>query len=187
MRLEEIANIKQGIPLNRIRTSKHTGNEKRMVYSFETESQVLVPKNIEDIEQKIPIIKEDMILLNITSYNAKRAEKEDLGKIVSSNYVIIEVKNKKKVNPDYLGWYIDQSESFKRELHRIKQGSTIMSIPINEFRKVNIRLPDIDFQEKLGNIYKLSNQREKLFRERKNLLEKYLLVINEEEILNGKG
>lgn len=185
MRLEEIAYITQGIPLNRIRINKNMENEERKVYSFETESNVLVPKNIENIDQKIPITRKDMILLNITSYNAKKAEEEDTGKVVPSNYVIIEVKNKKKIDPDYLGWYIDQSESFKRELHRIKQGSTIMSIPINEFRKINIKLPGIGFQEKLGRINKLNNKREKLFLERKKLLKKSLIVINEEEVLNG--
>jgi len=186
LRLEEIANINQGIPLNRIRLRKSMEKEERIVYSFESESNIEVPKDIEDIDQKIPIIRKGMILLNLTSYKAKQADREDIGKVIPSNYIIIEVKNKEKVDPDYLGWYIDQSEGFKRELHKIKQGSIIMSIPINEFRKINIELPNIKFQEKLGKINSLNKKRKKLFMEKQELLNKSIIAINEEETLNGK-
>lgn len=150
--------------------------EERLVYSFETESSaLLVPKNIEEVNQKISLVREGMTLLNLTSYNSKKASKADIGKIVPSNYIIIEVKNKRKVNPDYLEWYMDQSESFKKQLHQIKQGSTIKSISINEFRRMKISLPSLEFQEKLGKINNLSRKRKQLFLERQELLENHLL------------
>lgn len=181
LRLEDICNINQGIPLTRIRIGKYREKEERTVYSFESESKITVPKNIEDIEQKIPLIEEDMILVNLTSYKAAKAVKDDVGKVIPSNYIIIEVKNKTKINPDYLAWYIDQSQDFKRELHRIKQGSTIMSIPINEFRKIRINLPSLEFQNNLGKIDSLSKKRKRLFLEREELIKKSLVTINEGE------
>ncbi|MEY8303732.1 hypothetical protein FYJ27_04665 [Anaerosalibacter bizertensis] len=185
MRLEKIVEITQGIPLSRIRINSTIETEERTVYSFENESSVAVPKLTEEINQNIPLVEEDMILLNLTSYNAKKAEKTDLGKVIPSNYIIIKVKNRDTVDPDYLEWYIDKSESFKRELHKIKQGSIIMSIPINEFRKINIKLPNIEFQRKLGKVNSLNRRRKQLFLEREELLEKLLITVNEEEMING--
>lgn len=186
MRFQEIANITQGIPINRIRVGKGLETEERYVYSFEKQSKVMVPSNTEETNQDIPFTKEDIILLNLTSYRAKKIEKEDIGKVIPSNYVIIEVKDKKRVDPDYLEWYIDKSESFARELNKIKQGSIVLSIPVNEFRKMRLNLPDISFQRKIGRIYSLNKKREKLYKERKELIEKLLVTINEEECNNDK-
>lgn len=181
MKLEEIANISQGIPLNRIRIKKGMKTRKEHVYSFEKESEMLIPLDIDETQQKIPLAKEDMIVLNLTSYNAKKIEKESIGKIIPSNYIIIEIKNKNIVDPDYLEWYIDKSQSFARELHKIKQGSIVLSIPINELRSIRLKLPSIDFQRKLGKVSKLNKKREELYRERKELIEKLLITVNEEE------
>lgn len=185
MRLKEIVEVTQGIPLSRIKVDDTMETEKRIVYSFENESSIIVPKLMEETNQNIPVVREDMILLNLTSYNAKKAEKGDLGKVIPSNYIIIEVKDKNIVDPDYLEWYIDKSESFERELYKIKQGSIIMSIPINEFRKMKIKLPNIEFQRKLGKVNSLNRRRKQLFAEREELLEKSLITINEEEMMNG--
>ncbi|MCF6461742.1 restriction endonuclease subunit S [Clostridium sp. Cult3] len=184
MRLEDIADITQGITLSRIRVKENMETEERTVYSFETESKIQVPKDIEKTDQNIPIITDDIILFNITSYNAKKATEKDIGKIVPSNYVIIRVKDK-NVNTDYLAWHMDQSESFKRELNKLKQGSTVLSVSINEFRKMNIKLPKLSLQEKIGRINDLNRRREELFLERQKLIEKLLMTINEEEMQNG--
>jgi len=184
MRLEDIADITQGITLSRIRIKENMETEERTVYSFETESKIRVPKDIEKTDQNIPIVTDDLILFNITSYNAKKATEKDIGKIVPSNYVIIKVKDR-KVNVDYLAWYMEQSESFKRELHKLKQGSTVLSVSINEFRKINIQLPKPGFQQKIGKINDLNRRREELFLERQELIQKLLITINEEELKNG--
>lgn len=184
MKLEDIADVTQGITLSRIRIKENMETEERTVYSFETESKIKVPKDIEKTDQNIPVVTNDIILFNITSYNAKKATEKDIGKIVPSNYVIIKVKDK-KVNTDYLAWYMDQSESFKRELHKLKQGSTVLSVSINEFRKINIKLPKLSFQQKIGKINDLNRRREELFLERQELLQKLLITINEEEMQNG--
>lgn len=181
MRLEEIANINQGIPLNRIRIEKGMKTRREYVYSFERESKILIPADIGETDQKIPLAEEDMILINLTSYNAKKIRTEDIGKIISSNYIIIEIKDKNIVDPDYLEWHIDKGENFARELHKIKQGSIVLSIPINELRRIRLKLPNIDFQKSLGEINRLNKKREELYRERKELIEKLLLSINEEE------
>ena len=60
-----------------------------------------------------------------------------------------------------------------------------MSIPINEFRKMKIKLPNIEFQRKLGKVNSLNRRRKQLFAEREELLEKSLITINEEEMMNG--
>lgn len=181
MRLNTIADISQGIPLNRIRIKKGVDVKKEYVYSFEGDSQITIPVDTENADQHIPFTKPDMILINLTSYKAEKIEVEDVGKIIPSNYIIIEVEDRQLVDPDYLQWHIDKSQRFARELHKIKQGSTILSIPINEFRRLRLKLPDIEFQKKLGRINKLQKRREKLYEERKKLIERLMLALDEEE------
>lgn len=181
MKLEDVADISQGIPLNRIRIKEGIKARKEYVFSFEKESQILIPSNPKDAKQYIPLAKKDMVLLNLTSYNAKKIEQKDVGKVIPSNYIIIQIKDKNTVDPDYLEWYIDKGQDFARELHKIKQGSIIRSIPINEFRKIRLKLPDINFQRKLGKINKLNKKRDKLHKEKKELIQKLLTTIDGEE------
>ena len=180
MRLEDIADIGQGIPLNRIRTGKGIKTREEYVYSFEKQAKILIPFDIGEADQKIPLAKEDMILLNLTSYTAKKVIDEDRGKVIPSNYIIIDIKNNNRVDPDYLEWYIDRSQGFARELHRIKQGSTILSIPINELRRVKLNLPDIQFQRRLGAVNRLNRVRDELYMERRELIEKLLLTMEDD-------
>ena len=184
MRLEKIASIKQGITLSRIRFEDEMETEERKVYSFEKESKIKVPKNLNKVDQNIPQVIKGMILFNMVSYNAKKATENDIGKIVSSNYVMITVTDK-NVDSDYLAWYMDQGESFKRELFKIIQGSAVLSLPINEFRQMSINLPELEFQKRIGNINRLNSLRKKLFLEREELIQKSVTTINEGEILNG--
>lgn len=182
MQLKDIADIVQGIPLGRIRTTKDMELEEKRVYSFESESSVMVAKNM--MGQTIPLVEKDMILFNIVSYKAKKAKDKDIGKIVPSNYVIIRLRSR-EVNPDYLAWYMDQAEGFKRELNKLRQGSTVLSIPINEFRSIGLELPNYKIQKSIGNINKLKERRRDLFLERESLIEKAMVTINEEEVNNG--
>lgn len=184
MRLEEIVEINQGIPLSRIRVKADMESEERTVYSFEKESTALVPKNIEEVDQNIPLADENMILFNMVSYTAKRGMEDDIGKIIPSNYVIITLRSG-DVDLDYLAWYMDQSEEFKRELFKLQQGSAVLSLPINEFRKMRIKLPSLEFQNKMGSLSRLNRKRERLFRERQYLIEKSMIKINEGELGNG--
>lgn len=180
-KLEDIADIVQGIPVSRIRTEEAMELEERTVYSFESESKVLIAKNDEKMGQKIPLVERDIILFNIVSYSAKKATEEDLGKIVPSNYVIVRLRDR-NISPDYLAWYMDQAEGFKRELNKLRQGSAVLSIPINEFRKIDLRLPSLEVQDRVGKINKLKERRKNLFLEREELIEKAMVTINEEEL-----
>lgn len=182
MRLEEIADIIQGIPLSRIRVKKEEKIEKRLVYSFEKqENEVVIPKNT---DQEIPLVEKDTILFNLVSYRARKAIEVDVGKVLSSNYVIIKVKTD-KICPDYLAWYMDKGESFKRELEKLKQGTTVMSLPINEIRRMKLKLPSIDIQKKLGKLSSLNRKKEDLFLEKQELIKRAMISINEEAINNG--
>lgn len=180
-KLEDIADIVQGIPVSRIRTEEAMELEERTVYSFESEIKVLIAKNDEKMSQKIPLVERDIILFNIVSYSAKKATEEDLGKIVPSNYVIVRLRDR-NISPDYLAWYMDQAEGFKRELNKLRQGSAVLSIPINEFRKIDLRLPSLEVQDRIGKINKLKERRKNLFLEREELIEKAMVTINEEEL-----
>lgn len=180
-KLEDIADIVQGIPVSRIRTGEAEELEERIVYSFESESKVLIAKDLDKLSQKIPLVERDMILFNIVSYNAKKATEKDLGKIVPSNYVIVKLRDR-NISPDYLAWYMDQAEGFKRELNKLRQGSAVLSVPINEFRKIDLKLPSKEVQDRIGEINKLKERRKDLFLEKEELIEKAIATINEEEL-----
>ena len=185
MKLEDIGDICQGIPLSRIRIKEGVEQEERLVYSFEKEeSKVSLAKNLEDLDQDIPLVEEDMILFNMLSYNAKKARPEDLGKVVPSNYVIIRLDSD-RVDPDYLAWYLGQGESFKRELHKLRQGSAVLSLPINEFRKIRLSLPSLEIQRKIGGLNSLRLRRKSLEEERDRLVKDFLVSVNEEVMSDG--
>ena len=71
------------------------------------------------------------------------ADDDLVGKIISNQYVIIRVDNK-KYNPVFLQCFL-QSEDMQRQLEKYLVGIAIRTIPVNKIREIH--LPKIDLEK----------------------------------------
>lgn len=178
MKIEDIADIYQGITLSRIKTHD-LEIEKCLIYSFVDgeENYVDIPKD-EKLKLEIPFTKKNMVLLNLTSHRASIIEDNEEGMVIPSTFIILEPK--KEVSPHYLEWYINEDRDFYKNLQIIKQGSIILTIPIQSFREIGVNLPSMEVQEKISRISKLIKKNKKLQEEKEELLKDILKHINQE-------
>lgn len=185
MRIEDIADVYQGITLSRIRNSKNDDIEKTLIYSFIDGGKryIMIPKDKES-NSEIPFTKKDMILLNITSFRASIIEEHEEGMVIPSTFIILSAKD--GVNPIYLEWYINEGQAFYKSLYLIKQGSVITSIPIQSLREIEVDIPSIEIQNKIANMSNLMKQRKKLLEKKEKLFKDILKYINQEAMKNDK-
>ncbi len=99
------------------------------------------------------------VLIGISSGNAMVIEKNRAGKLVLSNFAVIRIENKKKLDPYYLCWLINENSDVKKQLLPLYQKtSRVVVIPISTFKDIEIECCDIDKQIKIGKAYDLSRR-----------------------------
>lgn len=184
MKIEDIANIYQGIILSRIK-NQDVQTEKCPIYSFieDEDNYVEIPKDNE-YKSQIPFTKKNMVLLNLTSHRASIIEEDEEDMVIPSTFIVLEPNG--EVDSVYLEWYINESRDFKKSLHIIKQGSAILTIPIQGFKEIKVKLPPIEVQQKISRISKLMKEEKRLREEKEELFKKVLKYINQEGIINDK-
>ena len=114
-----------------------------------------------------------MVLIGITSYKAFVIDENYIGRVIPSYFAIVDL-DKEKVDPYYFTWYFNEEESVKKQLTIAKQGSSIKSLSVQMLRELEIVIPPIEIQKKIGKIYYLRKLKEKKLYE-KEILERTLI------------
>lgn len=182
MILDKCSKVMQGVILSRIETHPGPDTIALSLYtmkemnesigvdyrgSVEKLQEVHVPKNRID---ELPIAKEGMILINLTAHKAVSVRPEHAGKLITSNFAVIETN--KKLNPLYFEWYFNEHPSCRKHLRIATQGSIVSALSIQMLRSLEIDLTSLRNQEIMGKIYRHTYEKKRLTNERLLLEEK---------------
>lgn len=77
---------------------------------------------------------------------------ENKDKFISQVFSIIKV-NQERLNPWYLCWLLNESRSLERQFNILLQGSVITRLSAQQLKQVEVTLPLMDEQEKIGKLY----------------------------------
>lgn len=188
MKIDTIGNVIHGATLSRIEAkadeefnictvltmqdlSRETGQ-----YSLKEEiKKANICKNKFDFNY---ISKINMVVIGLTSYKAIVIGKTYKNKLITSNFAIIEF-DEERIDPFYFTWYFNEHPEVQKQLTIAMQGSIIRALSIQMLRELEVPIPHLDIQRKLGKIYKLRKRKEKLLFQ-KNILEdklyKHLMI-----------
>lgn len=183
LKLEKLGKVNHGLTISRI-TAKpdelqedislftiqdlniETGN-----YDLKSEDKV-VSVSKENFDKNL-LSEENMVVIGLTVHKAYVIEGHHVGKIIPSNFAYMYL-NEKEIDLNYFVWYFNEYPNIKKQLQVASQGSMgIMAISVQMLRELEIELPDIEIQRKIGKVYDLRRKKEKLLHE-KNILEKDL-------------
>lgn len=179
MRLEQYASVMQGAFLSRIQTSSSFDAVKLPVYTMKEMNEWLSPDPNVTLEEpqnvhvsrerleSLPLAKEGLVLISLTGQRAIALKQEHVGKLIPSNFAIIAPSA--DLHPDYLEWYINEHPDCKRQLKIATQGSIVSALSIQMLRTLEIILPPMNVQMKIGSIHRLLHRKNRL------LLEKVML------------
>ncbi|MFR9710024.1 restriction endonuclease subunit S [Paenibacillus sp. MB22_1] len=175
MNLEQCASVVQGAFLSRIQISPSPKAVKLSVYTMKEMNEWLSldPTSVENqqdvhVEQArlstLPLAKEGLVLISLTGQRAMALQKEHVGKLIPSNFAIIEPTN--ELHPDYLEWFINEHPDCRKQLKIATQGSSIAALSIQMLRTLEVILPPMDDQVRIGSVHRLLHRKNRLLQER---------------------
>ena len=179
MKLEKIGKLSIGWTLSRIEAkpgedfqelelftmqelSKETGN-----YDVNIQSQFI--KVAEKRLKDLTLSKQGMVVIGLTSYKAFVITKAYENRVIPSNFAYLQCDE--GIDPDYVAWYFNEHPQIQKQLTLTMQGSIIRALSVQMLRELTIEIPPLSVQQKLGSIYRLKSQRQKLINEKQKLEE----------------
>lgn len=174
--------VTHGATLSRIRAKVYEKYNSYTVFTMQDLSRETGQYGIRQEIQKANICvdkfdssflsKIDMVVIGLTSYKAMVIDEKQEGKLITSNFAIIEF-DKNKIDPFYFTWYFNEHSEIQKQLAIAMQGTIIRALSIQMLRELEIHLPSLDIQRKMGKVYKLRKRKEKLLFEKNILEEQY--------------
>lgn len=182
LKIENIGKVLHGATLSRIQekvgensktfflfTMQELNKETGQYGLFTEKQEVKVSEGKLDLNL---ISKLGDVIIGLTSYKAMVVEDKHKNKLIPSNFAIIEF-DKRKIDPFYFTWYFNENPKIQKQLTVASQGTIIRALSVQMLRELDIPLPSIKIQRKIGMVYKLRQRKGKLLF-RKNILEKKL-------------
>lgn len=189
MKLDAIGKVIHGATLSRIESKAGEEFYTYPVFTMQELSRETGQYAIKEDFQEVNIIKEkfdksflskiNMVVIGLTSYKALVIGEQNKEKLITSNFAIIEF-NKNIIDPFYFSWYFNEHPKIGKQLRVAMQGSIIRALSIQMLRELDIYVPSLETQKKIGRLYYLRKRKEKLLFDR-NVLEEVLykqLLVN---------
>jgi restriction endonuclease S subunit len=196
MVLDQWATVSQGVTPSRVQTMPGSDTIRFSFYTMKEMNESLGMEyhgNTEKLQEihvssdkanGLPVSKENMVLINLTGHRAVAIRPEHTGKLITSNFAIIEPN--KELHSLYLEWYVNEHPACRKQLRVATQGTVVAALSIQMLRSLEIEIPSIMVQEMISNIYALFHRKKHLINERlhleEQLIKQVLLGFNKEEI-----
>lgn len=182
LKISDIGNVIHGVTISRVEPKPLEENQTYFLFTIQ-ELNEEVSKFTQDICEKeievskkrfdkIYLAKENMVIIGLNSFKAIAVSEKQIGKVIPSNFAFIEL-DVNKVNPAYFSWYFNEHTDIEKQLQVAMQGTVLRALSVQMLRELEIILPPIDVQRKIGKIYLLQKKKERLLYE-KSILEEQL-------------
>lgn len=188
MKLEKLGKVNHGLTISRITAKPDECQEEIPLFTmqdlniemgnYDLKSEGKTVSVSKDFDKNL-LSKENVIVIGLTVHKAYVIQKHHTGKIIPSNFAYLHL-DESKIDLNYFTWYFNEHPNIKKQLQTATQGTIIMALSVQMLRELEIKLPSMQIQKKLGKIYELRRRKEKMLYE-KNILEKDLykqLMIN---------
>ncbi len=195
--LQSLANIIQGNIPTRIEVttgqSVETITMQELNYIANVSDDLPIEKYITVQGDKIgtySLTKEYDVVVGLSSGKAIVIESRRADKLILSNLAIIRINDMSKVDPYYLCWFINNNTAALKQLKKLKQATTAVSIiPLSMLKSFEVTLLPIETQRTIGKISELKRQRDRLTHsietKKTDILTQQLMKIFEKELQNG--
>ncbi|MBR0472304.1 MAG: restriction endonuclease subunit S [Methanosphaera sp.] len=179
-KLSEIAQIFTGIRTSRYKNIVEGTQTKILLNKLHNNQIEYEEIKINKPQQKYYSQKNDIIIHLSDTTNITLLKQENI--LIPLNYAIIRLK--KDYNPEYV-YQILKSTHFQNTINKIREGSSIKFIKINDLKNIKIQILETEKQKKYAKIMQLLKKRTQLNKKKIEIEEKYLNGIIQKQ-LGGK-
>ena len=179
MKLEKIGKLSIGWTLSRIEAKPGEGFQEFELFTMQELSKEIGNHDVNIQSQFIKVAekrlkdltlsKQGMVVIGLTSYKAFVITKDYENRVIPSNFAYLQCDE--GIDPDYVTWYFNEHPQIQKQLTLTMQGSIIRALSVQMLRELTIEIPPLSVQQKLGSIYRLKSQRQKLIHEKQKLEE----------------
>lgn len=197
MKLQHLSNIIQGNIPTRIAVSTGQSVEtitmQEINYIANVSDDLPVEKFLTIQGDKLPTYATTQkydVVVGLSSGKAIVIESNRVDKLILSNLAIIRINDMSEVDPYYLCWFINNNTAALKQLKKLKQATSAVSIiPLSMLKNFEITLLPIEKQRTIGKIYELKRQRDRLTRsiesKKTDILARQLMKIYDKELKDG--
>lgn len=169
MKLQHLSNIIQGNIPTRIAVSTGQSVEtitmQEINYIANVSDDLPVEKFLTIQGDKLPTYATTQkydVVVGLSSGKAIVIESNRVEKLILSNLAIIRINDMSEVDPYYLCWFINNNTAALKQLKKLKQATSAVSIiPLSMLKNFEITLLPIEKQRTIGKIYELKRQRDR--------------------------
>ena len=113
--------------------------------------------------------------------------KERANKLLLSNFCLVRIKNEELLDPHYFVWLINECKSLNKQLTGSMQGSAYVKMfSLDTIRNLEIDLPAIEVQQKIGKIYSLGIEKDRISKRIIELNKISRNILIEKKVYGGK-
>ncbi|MEH7049900.1 restriction endonuclease subunit S [Bacillus pseudomycoides] len=185
MKLRECAEVIQGVFTNRIETSNLNEDSvqvrlvtlKEFNHLLGTDYRISQEKDrsIYVKKDKLPpnvITDTESLVLHTLTQKVVWFPQEYRGLLLTNNFVKIQFST--EVDVHFMEWLFNEHPSIQKQIALFTEGSIIASLKLSKVKEIELTIPPIEKQRKIGRIAQLKKKKSTLFKE-KDTLEQLLL------------
>ncbi|QUW20926.1 restriction endonuclease subunit S [Sporosarcina sp. Marseille-Q4063] len=185
IQLQEIASVIQGVNLTRVGTSAKTAGAQsvEVLTLKEFNESMGIPYRLEQekdtriwIEEnqlnKIRFTEENMVVIHLLSQRTTTIPLNYEKLLIPSNFVVVDFQQ--QVDVKFFEWYFNEHVEVRRQIQLATQGSSVSSLSISMLRQMEMSLPPIQLQMRIGKIVQAVQQKKRLTEERMELEDQYI-------------
>ena len=166
-KLDEIAEIFNGARLSRYQDDD--GEEFKVFLGTPTDQISWQKEKISSKLNHKYFSKKNDIILNLQNSKIIEFVKED-NIIIPMHYAIIRLN--KEFNSEYVYYYLKTS-LFQKQLHKYKEGSSLLFINLSALKNIKINLPERNIQEQYVKLFRVLDKKSELRIQENKLLEDF--------------
>lgn len=185
IKLQEIASVIQGVNVTRVETNAKKKDAKSVgvLTLKEFNESMGIPYRLEQgkdskiwIEgtqlDRIRFTEENMVVVHLLSQRAATIPLIYKELLIPSNFVIIDFQQ--QVDSKFIEWYFNEHTEVKKQLKLATQGSSVSALSVSMLREIEVLLPPIELQVRIGRIVQVIQQKKKLVEEKTELEDQYI-------------
>lgn len=183
MKLKDLVSIESGLNSREI---KEKSVELYSISDFRTDLKSNFEEKINrSLQKNNSVLRKGDIIMSLQDFKVALVSSKNDGKFFSQRYVKLVPKNLSKIEILYLLFIINESVDIKRQINSLLEGSVLKLLKMKNVENIDIQLPPMEYQKRIGKYYQLLKKKEYLTKEKISILKtlsiEYLNYLNKGE------
>lgn len=186
MKLKELVSVESGLNSREI---KGKSIELYSISDFKSDlGSNFKEKANRSFQKSSLVLHEGDIIMSLQEFKVALVSSKNDGKIFSQRYVKLIPKDLSKIRVSYLLFLINESVDIKRQINSLLEGSVLKLLKMKNVENIDIQLPLMEYQKRIGKYYQLLKKKEYLTKKKISILKtlsiEYLNYLNKGEEVN---